>query len=351
MNHTLRTLAACLVAYLAAVPAWGDPGDGHDTQTHGGHYDVEELAEALGPHIPPAQHVTNHITQPVLVAEAEQVIVEVPPTGSRELTVSYRYEDLGDCPDPGHIMSAQLRGAFESLGLDYSAHVRTAPSGGDCRVDSLSYNLTIDQHVGQIGQFDVQASFGADKRSINAPYAITDGMGNTLARADGHPSDPVTLPAGAAETVTGALSMCHGWDNAVEADEDAGVEASGATWGAELCLGGNVVPTDWIDGESSRTARVTASLQLPTVDVPMLANPVATAFDLTVDAGSEGHYGDAQLRFTSGILSLTVRQAFGLDEVDAGVPAMQTFAGLPAALQGAPTGSTLTVALGGTVRF
>lgn len=316
------------------------------------HATAAEIAAEVVAQMPQAKNVTNHITQPVLVAEAEIVEVEVEPEGDREVTVSYRFEDLGDCPDPGHIVGAHLRGKVGgAYPLDYNAHVRTAPSGGDCRIDSLSYNLTIDQHVGTIGDFDLQASFGADKRSTSAAYAITDGMGKVLARPDGGPSDPVTLPAGAAETVTGALSLCRGWDDAVEADEDAGVEAQDASWTTQLCFGSNVVPTDWANGESTRTARFTASFGLPDVDVPFLDNPVSTFFDATLDVGEHGEYGDAQLRFTSGILALTVRQAFGLDQVDAGVPATQTFAGLPAVVQGAPTGSTLTVALGGTVRF
>ena len=112
------------------------------------------------------------------------------------LAFSYSYRDDGGCPDPGHTVSGEY--ARETADMDISAYARTAPSGGDCRVDSLSYGVGVSRGFASAGGFDVVAAFGADKRSTSSVYALADGSGAVMARADGGPYFPATLPAGAA---------------------------------------------------------------------------------------------------------------------------------------------------------
>ena len=300
------------LAGILTMPAWGHVSDEQ----------MDELIEAARPDV---VEVTNTVTRVEREEVPVEVVREVPAAieGVESITFAYTFRDDGSCADPGHIVSGELLAKYEQLGLDVSAYARTAPSGGDCRVDTLSYNLSIEQSAFSFGAWDAVAIFGADKRSTSAGYAIVDAMGNVLVRPDGRASDPVVLPAGAAETVTAAMTLCR----------DIG------SVNVNLCAGVNVVPVDWADGSTGRTAHFRATVALP----------YNVNLDVTVDAGAD-QFGDLALRWSKGPLHVALRQAFGLNATDDGTPEMQTFAGLPVVKTGAPQSTATLLEVGVRLR-
>ena len=155
-----------------------------------------------------------------------------------------------------------------------------------------------------------------------------------LTRADGGPSDPVVLPAGAAETILGSLGF----------GRDLGF--------AEVEAAVNFVPTDWADGTSGRTVHFAASSGFDvTLPLPGPEDlPVAVDAEFSVDVGNDV-FGGFAVSATTGVLRAAVRHDFGLDVLDAGVPAAQTFAGLPAVALGPPQAHSTSVEIGAVWSF
>ena len=252
-------------------------------------------------------------------------------------TVSYEYRDDGGCNKAGNTLSAEFVGEYEDLGLDVLGFVRTAPSGGNCEVDSLSYTLDLSKDIVEYKGFDIVAHFGADERSTSANYAavyapgdlppLGKAVGDRIDRRDGNAKYQAVLPAGAAKTIVATVGACREFDK------------------YEVCLGANVVPVDWarpaepdgtrLDGSSSRTLNLRTSFDLP----------FSLAFDLDVNGG-EYVFGDATLRWTRGVLSATVRHAFGLDKVFGGEPQEAEFIGHTMVAQGAPQSTSTVFTIG-----
>lgn len=247
------------------------------------------------------------------------------------LAFSYAYRDDGGCPDPGHTVSGEY--SRDVGAMDVSAYARTAPSGGDCRTDSLSYNVGVSRSFATFGGFDAVAAFGADKRSTSALYALADGSGAVMARADGGPYFPATLPAGAAETVTASLGLGRQLTDSLS-----------------VRLGANVVPVDWADHEDGRTLDLAAGLKLPDPFGFLGGEPGGVEFDLSVNAGAEV-FGDAVLKWEKPIagglnVRASARYAFGLDALDDGAPGTQTVNGAPFVKLGAPQDDSLVFEVG-----
>jgi len=318
MNPITRIFAAIAWLCAAAVHA-----------TEGTHVPAEDVAAAIRQAIEEAEPRVVEIEREVEVVRE----VEVPVDDATEdrLSVSYAYVDAGDCPEPGHtVVSEYLRSSPDT---DFHARVRTAPSGGDCRVDGLSFAVGGERRFPVAGWYAV-AKFGASRQSTAAPYAIVDAQGDVLTRPDGGPSDPVVLPAGAAETILGSLGF----------GRDLGFAA------VEAAV--NFVPTDWADGTAGRTIHFGASSGFD-VTVPLPGGPgleVAVDAHFSVDVGNDA-FGEFAVSATTGILRAAVRHSFGLDVLDAGVPATQTFAGLPAVALGAPQAHSTSVEVGASWSF
>lgn len=229
------------------------------------------------------------------------------------VALSYGYVDDGGCPKAGHTVQATYTHASE--GMDVYASVRSAPSGGDCTVDGLSYNLEAERRFAVTDTISGLVKFQAEEHSTSAPYAIVDENGRVITRGDGQAASPVTLPAGKAQTIAGILG------------------ASFSVGVLNIDLGYNLVPIDWADGSSGRTAHVAASagFDLPVGRLGLMAS---------LDKGN-GSFGETRatldVPIKSGFsMAVSVSRIFGLNEIDGGEPATQEFAGLPAVLAGAP---------------
>ena len=255
-----------------------------------------------------------------IIIAAGLVLFALPQAAEESLAFSYGYRDDGGCPDPGHTVSGEY--SRETDDMDISAYARTAPSGGDCRVDSLAYDVSLSRSFATFAGFDAVAVFGADKRSTSSVYALADGMGAVIPRGDGGPYFPATLPAGAAETITASLGL-------------------GREFGAlTVSVGANVVPVDWADHEDGRTIHVRAELNLR----------MGFEADLSTDFGSET-FGDAVLSWehpVAGGLNIraSARYAFGLDTLDDGAPGRQLVADAPFIKLGAPQSDSLVFEIG-----
>lgn len=248
-------------------------------------------------------------------------VVQAPDPIEERLGFAIGYTDDGGCRIPAKTLS----GSYAREADNHTAHavVRTAPSGGDCERAATSFGLSIERRYEIGGGFQAVAKFGADRRSTAAGYALVGADGEVLARPDGAPSDPVVLPSGSADTIGGYLGISRALGGGVRAT-----------------LAGNVVPVDWSAEEDSFAAHIA------------IAWDYGDTFDLAASADvGRDWYGAARASWrpiTPGRIGIEISADFGwgLNSVDSGAPAEQTFAGLPVVLQGAPRDTATNVAVG-----
>ena len=254
-------------------------------------------------------------------APAPAVAAAPAPEIEERMGFGLAYLNDGGCAVAGK----SLRGSYsrEAAESDIYAQVRTAPSGGNCEVNATSFSLAVERRYEIASGWSAMAKFGADRRSTSAPYAIVDGDGMVLTRADGAPSDPVTLPAGAADTIGAYLGV-----------------ASPDFSGFRLTVAGNVVPVDWAAEDDGLVAHLAVSYD------------VGDGFDLDawVDVGRD-HYGAARASWRPSVagkigLEITAGYDWGLTAVDDGAAFRQTFAGLAAHKQGPARDHATHVAVG-----
>ena len=241
------------------------------------------------------------------------------PSLEERLGFAVGYVNDGGCSIPSKTLTGRYTREADSHGI--YAEVRTAPSGGDCERSATSFNLTVERRYALAFGWEAVAKFQADRRSTSAPYALVDGTGEVIARPDGAPSDPVTLPAGTADVVGGYLGITR----AVDA--------------FRFTIAGNVVPVSWMEGES-------------------LAAHLAIAWDHgdSFDVSASADIGRDWLGFARASwrppvssrigVELSGGFAWGLNSIDGGEPAEQTFAGLPVIIQGAPRDTAITADIG-----
>ena len=231
------------------------------------------------------------------------------------------YVNDGGCAVPSKTLSGSY--ARESADRDIYAAVRTAPSGGDCETNATSFSLAIERRYALGAGWDGVAKFGADRRSVSAPYALVDAGGAVVTRPDGNPSDPVTLPAGSRDTVGGYLGVSR--------EIAGGFRVTGAF---------NVVPVTWATAEDSFAGHFA------------VAWDHGNTFDLQTwaDIGRDW-FGAARASWRPATsarigVEISAEHAWGLNSIDGGEPAAQTFAGLPVAIQGAARDHSTAVAIG-----
>ena len=242
-------------------------------------------------------------------APAAAPVAAAAPEIEERMGFGFAYFDDGGCAVAGKSLTGTY--AREAASHDVRALVRTAPSGGNCEVNATSFSLAVERRYEIAAGWSAVAKFGADRRSTSAPYAIVDGAGNVLTRPDGAPSDPVTLPAGAADTIGGYLGF------------------TSPDWsGVRITLAGGVVPVDWASEEDSIAAHFAISYDY------------GNSFDLDAwaDIGRDW-YGAARASWrptVAGRSGVEISAGFdwGLTAVDDGAPIEQTFAGLPVHKQG-----------------
>ena len=241
------------------------------------------------------------------------------------LTFSYLNTDDGSCEEIIPDVSGEFN--YDDSDLIVYGRVRTGASGGDCTQESLSYTVDAEYHFELDHGWSAITKFSADKRSSSAGYAeLEAGEDSPIrTRADGGAFLPITLPAGAAETVGAYL----------------GVSRNFAVGGGNLQidLAGNVAPVDWADAEDSRAVHIALSLD----DIEVLGG--AVEIDYAIDVG-EDSYGDARISWTRGLLNLGVQYAFGLNAVDNGAPPKQEILGRWYGQPSAPQDTSLTTSIG-----
>ena len=247
-------------------------------------------------------------------------------SADERLGFAYSWVDDGSCPDPAQVAELNYRLAGDDI--DVAGNVRSAPSGGDCRLDSISYSVEAERRFDFSSRVAGLVKFTAAERSVSAPYAIVDDAGNIIARPDGMAADPVLLPSGRAQTVIGALGVSY-------------------TLGiANIDLGYNLVPVDWSDGSNGRTVHVAVA-----VTADLLGGVIDGGISFDRGSGGRG-WSESRLTWTRQFansawgMDIGVRRAAGLSELDAGIPASQTFAGLPAVAAGAASDASTAFVLG-----
>ena len=239
---------------------------------------------------------------------------------------AYSLVDDGSCADA--LQTLQLGYINTSENLDIRGDVRIAPSGGDCRQDSMSYGIEIERRYDLGWGLDGMVKLGADERSVAAGYGILNDAGNLITRPDGGPASPVMLPSGRAQTITGVLGVSRDIDDMFR-----------------LSAGLNLPGADWSDGSNSRTVHLAASTMLPFMGGEIDAG-------IAVDTDGTYDYGDARIAWTRSLadsawdVMVSSTYSWGASNLDAGVPQYQMFSGLNAMVLGPAQDDSSTFAIG-----
>ena len=111
-------------------------------------------------------------------------------------------------------------------------------------------------------------------------------------------------------------------------------------------LGYNLAPVDWADGSSGRTVHAAVSAA-----VDFLGGTVDAGVSYDFGRGGRGWSASRATwtrRFSASAwaMDISVRRAAGLSGLDAGVPARQTFSGLPAVAAGPAADARTSFAIG-----
>lgn len=236
--------------------------------------------------------------------------------GAQRIGVGYTVVDDGGCEHTTHNVTAEYD--QEESNFELRGAARLAPSGGDCRKDTFSYDVNLSVYPIQTDIVDFTLTVGANEQSTQAAYALADGMGMALARADGNALFQTNLPAGSAKTYTAAVGFSR----------ELGF--------LRLSAGYNFIPTDWAMYDSGNTAHVGLSFELGSF-----------SFDGSVDAGAT-NFGEATATYRLGLFGrfdagIRADYRWGLDTVDNGAPSMQYVNNAPFIAAGPPRGDSLLV--------
>lgn len=238
----------------------------------------------------------------------------VGPAVADELRFSYEFDGSGGCDKDGHAYAAEYR--MNRGDLSGHAFVQHKPSGGDCRRNSLNFDVGLEQDFDTgVHGIHAQAKFLAQESATARPYALViDGAIAT--RADGNALFETILPAGRAQAIAAILGLSRDCSfGKVEMECDAGF---------------NVVPTDWAAHDEGRTAHFGLTAKWREFD-----------FELKFDVGKE-NYGDWVLGYEQDIgtgplkLRVEYREEWGLNTIYDGAPAWQEVAGAGFLAVGAP---------------
>ena len=255
-----------------------------------------------------------------LVAVMVLLAMAVSAMADERIGVGYAMVDDGNCAINAHTLTAEYDREGEDL--EVRGRVRTEPSGGDCRKESISYDVFVARYFGVFGDsIDAFVEFGANEQSAAAPYALTDESGNVLLRSDGRALFSTNLSAGSSKTIIGAFGL----------SKDFGALRLGA--------GTNLVPVDWADHDSGRTLHFTAGLDVGDFD-----------FDSSVDVGAS-HFGQVSTSYRHGLdgsrmdVGVGVSYYWGIGMIDNGAPAIQYITDSRFARVGAPRNDSLVVSI------
>ena len=241
-----------------------------------------------------------------------------PAPAQQRVGIGHTMVDDGGCTEAAHTLTAEYE--RQSDALDVRGMLRVEPSGGDCRQEALSYDVSAAKYLAA-GAVDVAVEFGASEQAAAAPYALSGADGSILARADGGALFGTNLPAGSARTIIGAIGLSR-------------------SFGPMRVSGGvNLVPVDWMHHEPGRTVHLAAGFDRG-----------GWALDASIDAGA-AHFGEAaaayrlalaETRFDVGI-GLVYR--WGIGAIDNGAPDVQLVNDSPFVRAGPPRDDSVLVSV------
>lgn len=258
-------------------------------------------------------------------------LVIAPAVADARLDLSYAWADNGSCSEATETLQLTFTGETDLLTA--YADVRQAPAGGDCREQGLAGTLQLRLpfvvNPGATVEWAALALVEAHRYSVHGTYAL---VGQPL-RPDGRPAHPVVLPAGTVDA----------WDAVIGAT---------AEWrGLTVELGVGLVPQDWADGETSRTAHFGLGAELP-----ILWGTVEVATSIDADFG--GHAFSAHRlvwRPETGRIGLSVgiHHERGLGQLASEAPPEAEFYGMRAIHldEIAPQDDATRIVIGATVKI
>ena len=242
----------------------------------------------------------------------------VPSAAQERVGIGYTVVDDGHCAQAAHTLTTEYERSSDAL--DVRGRLRIAPSGGDCRQEALSYDVSVARYF-DTGPVDIALEFGASEQAAAAPYALATADGRIIPRADGNALFGTHLPAGSAKTIIGAIGL------------------SRSVGPMRVSGGVNLVPVDWMHHDPGRTVHLAAGF-----------DQGAFALDVSIDAGA-AHFGETSAayrlalddsRFDVGI-GLVYR--WGIGAVDNGAPLAQLVNEAPFVLAGPPRDDALLLSI------
>lgn len=262
-------------------------------------------------------------TKPMFIAVLTALFAWTSLAGEPDASLAFSFArtDDGSCEKTIPDVSGEF--SYDADQIIVYGNVRTGASGGDCRQESLSYNVETEYHFELNETWSAVTKFAADKRSTSSTYALAEN-GQTKLRDDGNAYFPTTLPAGAAETIGAYLGISR--------------TVNLADGELQIDLAGNIVPVDWADDEDGRAVHLALAFSRE-----VLGGEIDLA--VAVDSGADT-YGDARLSFRRGLVQFGVEYAFGLNAVDDGAESLQHVNGAPFLKQGSPQDDSLTTSIG-----
>ena len=234
---------------------------------------------------------------------------------SERVGFGYSLASDGGCPETRHSLMAGYDLEWEAL--EVRGKVRSRPSGGDCRRDSISYSISAARFFPTGAGFDAEVKFLASRTAASAPYNLSDGS-RVLLRPDGGALFTANIPAGTADTVVGALGVSRKFGR---------LGRFGAGW--------NLVPVDWAGHEPGRTVHLSHGFEWEGVYA-----------DSTIDLGAD-RWGTVSVGYRRNLdqdrldVGVGVSWRWGLAAVDSGAPAIQRIAGSPFLLAAPPRDDAL----------
>lgn len=241
----------------------------------------------------------------------------LPAVSRSESRVGIGYAALSDGTCPRTQQTVMASYDLDQPELEVRGRVRTEPAGGDCRVDTLSYEVFAARYFEVYdGAVDAMVKFGAAEQSVGAPYDLAE-SGRVLPRPDGGALFTATLPAGQAKNVIGVVGLSR----------NIGIVRVGG--------GANLVPIDWAAHGPGRTVHLTTSADWRGMDA-----------GAQIDVGAS-HFGRAhggwrwdldQSRLDVGV-GLTYM--WGLNALDNGAPPVQLIRSAQFLRAGPPQGDAL----------
>ena len=250
-----------------------------------------------------------------LALAALTAVLLVPVAATAQTTerigIGYSYLSDGNCAVSQRTMVGEYERTSDVLVL--RGRVRAEPAGGDCRVDSNTYAVRIARYF-SLSHVDVSVEFAASEQTTAAPYVLTDGHGSVLPRADGGALFGTTLPAGASQTVVGAIGL------------------SRTTHGVRMGAAFNLAPIDWALHAPGRTVRLTLDTEHRGVYV-----------ETAIDVGAS-HFGSLSTGYRHSLAETNLdvgigsTLTWGLAAIDNGAPMMQDIAGAMFLRDGPPQG-------------